>query len=300
LTFSFKSSSVVSFIISFFIIPASCTADFQTQSFPAAHELFAPLQADPTEPEFSFQFGFPVGYTPIARINVGDYLGIYRWRLGDVGALQLNVGGSINTRFDATASHNLQVIDFYGNVPLDLRIGWFSARTMFYHDSSHLGDDYLRVNDIQSVPNTWEAFREIMSFQFTEALRLYGGYTYAERAKPVWLGKQAIQGGMEVYFNTSEKGFWHPYWATDVQSWERNSWFPTWTSQLGFKTGESFSRGRGISYFAQFKTGPRYEGQFYKQKETIWGVGLKFSLSDHLVAINKVSEKAIEPIINNP
>src|SRR5579864_508849 len=135
-----KSTFLLTFLIGLFLtVPARSAAEYRTQSFPPAHGLFAPLQADPVEPNFRFQFGFPVSHTPIARIDVGDYLGIYRWALGHGGALQLNVGGAINTRFDATTSHNLQVIDFYGNVPLDLHFGWFSARSIFYHDSSHLG-----------------------------------------------------------------------------------------------------------------------------------------------------------------
>jgi hypothetical protein len=260
----------------------SSVAAYQTQSFPDAHELFAPLQADPSELQFGFQFGFPVAHTAIAQVDAGDYLGIYRWALGNVGAMQLNVGGAVNSRFDATPSHNLQVIDYYGNVPLDLKIGPFAARSMFYHDSSHLGDDYLRVNNIQDANNSWNALREILSVQALKALRLYGGYTWSVGSKPEWSGRQAVQGGMEVYFNTSEHGFWHPYWANDLQSWQRSNWDATWVSQLGFKTGDLFSKGRGISYFIQYKNGPRTEGQFYQSKESIWGVGLKFVLSDHL------------------
>jgi hypothetical protein len=267
----------------------SIAAD-QTQSFPAAHELFPPLQADPSELQFGFQFGFPVSHTGIARVDAGDYLGIYRWALGDVGALQLNVGGAVNSRFDATPSHNLQVIDYYGNVPLDLKIGPFSARSMFYHDSSHLGDDYLRENNIQDASNSWNALREIWSLQACKALRLYGGYIWAVDTKPDWGGRQAVQGGAEIYFNTTEHGFWHPYWANDVQAWQRSNWDASWVSQLGFKTGDAFSKGRGISYFLQFKAGPRYEGQFYRNKETIWGAGLKFVLSDHLFQASSTPE----------
>ena len=177
-------------------------ADYQTQGFPSAHELSLWLQADPSDPHFSFEFGFPVQHQAIARINVGDYLGIYRWALGDVGALQLNIGGAINTRFDATTSHNLQVIDFYGNVPLDLRIKWFSMRTMFYHDSSHLGDDYLRENNIQDMNNSWEAWRDIISIQPFDALRFYGGYQQAIHTKPDWEGRRSFQAGTEIYFNS--------------------------------------------------------------------------------------------------
>jgi len=267
-------------------------ADYQTQSFPAAHELFAPLQADPTELQFAFQFGFPVSHNGIARVDAGDYLGVYRWALGGLGALQLNVGGAVNSRFDATSDHNLQVIDYYGNVPLDLKIGRFSARSMFYHDSSHLGDDYLRERNIEDANNSWNALREIMSVQALHALRLYGGYTWSVGSKPEWSGRQAVQGGFEIYFNTSEHSFWHPYWANDIQVWQRSNWDATWVSQLGFKTGDRFSRGRGISYYVQFKTGPRYEGQFYQNKETIWGVGLKFLLSDRLFQATAAPESS--------
>jgi hypothetical protein len=268
-------------------------AAYQTQSFPAAHELFPPLQADPSELQFGFQFGFPVSHDGIAQIDAGDYLGIYRWALGNVGALQLNVGGAVNSRFDATPSHNLQVVDYYGNVPLDLRIGSFSARSMFYHDSSHLGDDYLRENHMEDANSSWNALREILSLQACKALRLYGGYTWAVDTKPAWSGRQAVQGGAEIYFNTAEHGFWHPYWANDLQAWQRSNWDATWVSQLGFKTGDSFSKGRGISYFIQYKAGPRSEGQFYPNKETIWGAGLKFVLSDHLFQSSSTPETAV-------
>jgi hypothetical protein len=266
------------------VASAAYGEDYHTMPFPPAHELFAPLLADPSELKFGFEFGFPVGHHDVANIDAGDYLGVYRWALGGVGAMQLSVGGAINSRFDATTAHNLQVIDYYGNVPLDLRIGSFSARSMFYHDSSHLGDDYLREKGIQDQNNSWNAFREIISFQPWKPIRLYGGYTWAVNTLPEWKGRQAAQGGVEIYFNPSENAFFHPYWGNDVQSWERSSWNATWTSQLGVTTGSETSKGRGISYFVQFMTGPRYEGQFYTNRETIWGVGLKFRLSQALLS----------------
>lgn len=292
-TFLSRTLFIAAFLTPCLASPLASAADYQTQSFPPAHELFAPLQADPSEPNFSFQFGFPVSHTSIARIDVGDYLGIYRWALGNAGALQLNVGGAINTRFDATASHNLQVIDFYGNVPLDLRLGWFSSRSMFYHDSSHLGDDYLRDTGLVSQNNSWEAWREILSAQVNKAIRIYGGYQQAMHTKPEWSGRRAVQGGAEIYFNTAERSFWHPYWANDVQAWARSNWDVAWISQIGFKTGDKFSRGRGITYFVQYKAGPRSEGQFFQNKETIWGAGLKFVLSDHLFQASSVPETTV-------
>jgi hypothetical protein len=270
------------FLLSIFLCHSPAFAEnlYETRAFPAAHELFATLQADPTDPRFTFQFGAPVSQRAIANIDVGDYLGVYRWALGGGrGAAQLNLGGAILTRFDGTPSHSLQVIDFYGNVPLDIRFGSFSARFMFYHDSSHLGDDYLREKNIQSIDHSWEALRAIFSYEPWKMLRLYGGYTDAIHTKPAWDGRYASQGGFEIYLNPEDNSFWHPYWANDIQAWQRSGNNVTWSSQVGLKTGSRSSKGRGISYFVEFISGPRYEGQFFSQRETYWGAGLKFHLT---------------------
>ncbi len=252
--------------------------------FPPAHELFAPLLADPTDPHFGFSLGVVAKQRGIARVDLGDYLGIYRLAFpGDIGAAQLNLGGAIFTRFDAT-SHDIQVIDYYGNVPLDFRMGKASMRMMFYHDSSHLGDDYLKDKNIQTVSHSWEALRAILALNPVEPLRLYGGYTRAIHTKPAWIGYQAVQGGAEIHFNTSKSAHWHPYWANDMQTWERTAWRPTWTSQLGLKTAADYSMGRGITYFVQVMKGPRLEGQFFTQTETVWSAGLQFSLSANLLS----------------
>jgi hypothetical protein len=259
---------------------AQAESNYHTMPFPPAHDLFAPLQVDPTELRFAVYGGAPISQRSIMRVDIGDYFGVYRWAFPrGLGGMQLNVGGGIFNRFDATTSHALQVIDYYGNVPLDVRLGPVSGRFMFYHDSSHLGDDYLREKNIQSVDHSWEALRGILSGQPSRAIRLYGGYTQAVHTKPVWRGREAIQGGLEIFIHTPAHVFLHPFWATDVQAWHRSAWTPTWTSQLGVKTGSEKSKGRGISYFIQFQTGPRFEGQFFTSRETIWTGGLKFQIS---------------------
>lgn len=286
-------------LLLFLLSPALQAADpgwaaYQSRSFPPAHELFAPVLADATDPHFGFSVGAAVRQRGIARVDLGDYLGICRLALpGDFGAVQLNLGGAIFTRFDAT-SHNIQVIDYYGNVPLDIRAGKASARLMFYHDSSHLGDDYLKERNIQTTSHSWEALRAIAAFNPVDPLRLYGGYTKAVHTKPVWAGYRAVQGGAEIYFNTSKSSHWQPYWANDVQAWERTAWNPTWTSQLGLKTAADYSKGRGISYFVQFMRGPRLEGQFYTQTETVWSAGLKFALSANLLSPSELPARQQE------
>ena len=260
--------------------PFVAAEPYQSRFFPPAHELFLPLQADPTELRFSFQVGAPLNQRGIAHIAIGDYMGLYRRALPlPRSPAPPHVGGAVITRFRADSSHRLEAVDYYGNVPLDIAVGPVSGRFMFDHVSSHLGDDYLREKNIRGSDNSWEALRGILSVHPWKAFRFYGGLSKAVRTKPAWRGRHALQGGMEVFFNNSDIVHWHPYWATDFQSWERSAWNPTWTSQIGIKTGAPYSLGRGISYFIQSMSGPRMAGQFFSGKETIWSVGLRFQLS---------------------
>src|SRR5437667_2253575 len=98
----------------------SAKAESPFQAFPPAHEIFTPLKADPTEAHFAVQYGAPVSHRAVASANIGDYLGIVRLNLPRQGDLiQLSIGGMIVSRFDATPTHNLEVIDYYGIVPID-------------------------------------------------------------------------------------------------------------------------------------------------------------------------------------
>lgn len=69
------------------------------------------------------------------------------------------------------------------------------------------------------------------------------------------------------------------YWANDLQSWERAGWNPMFTSQLGIRMADHPDAVRSVSFFLEFETGRRPEGQFYLQQETRWTTGFSFRLS---------------------
>jgi len=251
---------------------------------PSSDGLFAPLLGDPRELQFAMRVAFPEHEGAVAEVAIGHYYGIYRWALpGDIGYAQLDIGGGIFPRFLATESHDLQAIDFYGNLPLDVRIGNWSGRFMFYHDSSHLGDDYIRDhnlgNDSTTAQNSWDSLRSILSYDACRALRLYGGYTYNLAAYPAQQEQGSYQAGAEIYSGTFAQGSARAYWATDVQWWERTNHQPQYNSQFGIKTGKDGPVGRGISYFLEFTSGPEYYGQFSMYSETRLGFGVKFDIS---------------------
>jgi len=253
---------------------------FTTGMAPRPDELFAPLLGDPRELHFALRLAFLHENANSAEVAVGHYYGIYRWALPNAaGAMQLNLGGGIFPRFNISENRDLQVIDFYGNLPLDVRIGKWSGRFMLYHVSSHLGDDYIRTSGLIAESNSWNSFRSLLSYNANSGLRLYGGYTYNLLVKPAEQKLKAYQSGFEVRFNIFNKSNAQAYWANDFQWWERTQYKPQFNSQLGIKTGLKPKDGRGIYYFLEYTTGPGYYGQFFALEETRVTLGLHFAIN---------------------
>lgn len=272
--------------LSIFAIPvlAEGQALYISGLAPAPEELFAPLLADPRELHFALRLAFPQKDGAAAEVAIGHYYGIYRWALANSrGAMQVNIGGGIFPRFNFSNNRDLQVIDFYGNIPFDIRVGKLAGRFMFYHCSSHLGDDYIRASGLTSgqIPaqNSWNSLRSLLSYDFSPALRLYGGYTYHLLVYPPEQNKQAFQSGFEITSDFFNNGYAKAYWANDIQWWERTDMKTQLNSQIGIKIGRKSKNGRAISYFLEYTTGPEYYGQFFQREETRVGLGAKFEIN---------------------
>lgn len=251
----------------------------QLGAAPKSDGLFAPLLADPRELQFTLRVAFPEQAMTTAEVAIGHYYGIYRWAIPNgLGYTQVNIGGGIFPRFNFPNNRDLQVIDFYGNIPFDIRVDKWSGRFMFYHVSSHLGDDYIRVNNQIAEKNSWNSIRSIVSYDAAPSLRLYGGHTLNLLVHPSDQKHQAFQSGFELRSNVFDKSRAQAYWANDFQWWERTNWKTMFNSQLGIKSGPEAKYGRGISYFLEFTKGPEYYGQFFTHNETRLGVGAKFDI----------------------
>ncbi len=254
-------------------------ATYVTGLAPLADELFAPLRADPRELQFSVRCVYPDKDVTAAEVAIGHYYGIYRWGLPNgIGLMQVNIGGGIFPRFNFSYNKDLQVIDFYGSIPLDVRIGKWSGRFMFYHVSSHLGDDYIRSSGQTVSNNSWNSLRSLVSYDVNDALRLYGGYTYHLVVLPAEQKREVFQSGFELTSKMKNNNHSQAFLAADAQWWERTQWKPTLNVQIGIKTGRNTRIVRGISYFLEFTKGPEYYGQFFEREENRIGLGLKFDI----------------------
>ena len=246
--------------------------------FPANGEIFSPLLADPRELQYALRLVAPVAKERVGDVALGDYLGFYRGQINDRTAWQSSGGGGAFGRFDlAGKSDNMISMDWFANIPFDIRQGPWSGRFMIYHTSSHLGDDYLKAHPGTDQKHAWDNLRWLGSYDWSDHLRFYGGYTYVFRTLP-GLERNAVQTGFELS-SPWYKNNWQYYWANDFQSWQRAKWNPTFTSQIGATVLKSKQLHKGVTFFLEFMAGRQPQGQFFQRQETLWSLGVKLHLS---------------------
>ncbi|MBI4057332.1 MAG: DUF1207 domain-containing protein [Elusimicrobia bacterium] len=246
--------------------------------FPSAQELFEPLRADLTEPQYALRYSIPVGKQGLGEVNIGDTFGVYRADLGEGWRLQFNAGGGVATRFDLSQKTNdLQIADFTGNVPLDLKYGQqWGFRVMYWHTSSHLGDDYIKRTSPPLAKNVTDEFRWYLNFTPTTHWRFYAGTGYAFKLLPFAAGNR-FQTGAEWTSPVMAKNSVQYFVWSDLQSLERTDWNASLNTRAGVKLGDPHGKG-SLSLFLEFFSGHIPYLGFSHQKETHWGVGFVFDL----------------------
>ena len=253
-------------------------------------QIFCPIAADPKEARsfISFLRGTfrslddPSGKgTSIASVGLGDSFGLVRWGGPDPGeGVQLDVSGSIFAQFDLGAlSNDLINADYLIGLPLTFRRRGFSVRGRLYHQSSHLGDEYLlRSEDIVRENLSFESAEVIIS-QEVGPLRGYVGGERIFRREPDTLPSSLFHTGVEVRTGRARSvqivaGF-------DVKTTERHDWSPAMSARLGLEVGRPGPEGhpgRLIMLLLEAYEGPSPYGQFFQDDISYIGLGIHFGL----------------------
>lgn len=259
-----------------------------TVGFPQ-DQIFCPLLADPKEPR-SFvswlrgtfrSLDDPSGTgTTIASVGIGDSFGLVRWNGPAIGnGLQLDLVGSIFAQFDLRApSNDLINADYIIGVPLTFRKSGFTLRTKVYHQSSHLGDEYLlRSEDIERENLSFESFEFLVS-QEVGALRVYGGGERVFHHEPESVATKILHAGGEL---RTPRARAQMVAGIDVKASELHDWSPATSGRLGvqfIRSGPGDHPGRLVTLMLEFYQGPSPYGQFFQDDISYIGVGLHFSL----------------------
>jgi hypothetical protein len=174
--------------------------------------------------------------------------------------------------------------EHYDEIGHDVRVGFsfsavhdpWAARFQYFHESDHLGDEYILRNDITDrEPYLREELGLGISYFPLTAVRLYaeGAYSLAvgtiNRPGRAQAGAE-WEGGVRLPF-----GF-RPYAAGDVQFFEERDWKPDWTAQTGVvKWNER--RDRSLRLFAEGHLGYDPLGEFHLERFSYASLGFAFN-----------------------
>jgi hypothetical protein len=253
-------------------------------------DLFCPLIADPKSlhsfASYQREESSPLD-ADVGAVGVADRFGMLRWggpRPGE--GLQLSLSGGVFAQFDLnSASYDLINADYVVGLPLTFRRGGFSSRLRLYHQSSHLGDEFLLREGLPTQ-------RENLSFESVELLlsqdrwwlRLYAGGENLFLEQPTDFAPLIAHGGLELrpgghLFNLGNLGSVHFLAALDVKAAEEQDWTPAWSARGGFQVVRPHNGGepgRGWSLLFEYYDGPSPYGQFYRDYLRFIGLGLHF------------------------
>ncbi|MBX3330152.1 MAG: DUF1207 domain-containing protein [Nitrospira sp.] len=172
------------------------------EAFPS-DDVFRPLLADPKQPQFFANWRSTRSRTDrttsnVGSVAIGENFGFYTRREGCNG-WQISLLTGVFAQFNLDEK-NAELIntDFNVGIPITWRSGNWSARLRFYHQSSHIGDEFLAANPgFKSITFILEEVDAILSYDY-RWLRLYGGGGYLVHREPTTFDRGKIQWGFEA------------------------------------------------------------------------------------------------------
>ncbi len=244
--------------------------------------LFNSLMADPRWPHFSvsYQQHSTNGLENIGSATFGETFSIYRFAGPWNSQMEIGLQAGVFSIFDlAAASKDLVNADYLVTIPLSFKKNNFSAMARIFHQSSHLGDEYLLRGDTgERINFTYEGVDTILSYDFPLGFRLYGGGGYLFDRVPTDLKPWITQGGIE--FNSPVawlNGSIRPVAAVDIQSREASDWNMDVSLRAGIQLENPDFLSRKLKIMFEYYKGSSPNGQFYiRDEEEYFGIGLHF------------------------
>jgi hypothetical protein len=208
--------------------------------------------------------------------TLGGRFGILRYVNNTKGpfrrGVQLDFEGSAQVRLDMDNEHDVRSVDFRAGVPLSFSFGRLQTRIGYYHNSSHLGDEFLIKNPGYDRKNY---VRDVLllgaAYWVTDSTRVYGEAT--------WAFYSDISEPWELIFGiedaprkpTGLRGA--PFYAVNGRLREEVNFSGAVTIQAGWAWRSSYDTGLlrvGLHYF----NGLSNQFSFYQDHEELLGLGL--------------------------
>ena len=265
---------------------ASAAAEpFEAGFLPTGH-LFRGLIADPRWPHFSASYRYYTstpGSKNVAAVTFGETLPLYRGNIGEKakwGQWETGMQAGVFSIFDLDSqSLDLVNTDFFVAGFVGYRVGDFSALGRIFHQSSHLGDEFLlRETRPNRVNLSYEGLDGKLSYDLPLGLRAYGGGGYLFDVDPSNLGRGLAQAGGEF---KSPWALWHgrvrPVAGIDLQFKEENNWHTDVSVRAGLQFENVSVLSRNLQILVEYFNGRSFDGQFFRDPVTYLGIGVHFN-----------------------
>ena len=253
--------------------------DLSTGLLPSGY-LFKPLLADPRWPHFAASYQYYIDdpqLGSVASVSFGETLTIFREKAGG-GWWETGLQAGVFALFDIEApSMDLVNADYMVAAFLGYRYDRFSAIARLFHQSSHLGDEFLLRNRVKNRVNlSYEAVDLRASYLFfDDVLRLYAGGGVLFDQDPSDLKPGFVQWGVEFRSPWRTPAF-RPVVAADVQNRQENNWHTDFSLRAGIEF-EGWLASRSLQIMLEYFRGHSPNGQFYREKIDYIGLGAHFN-----------------------
>ena len=243
-------------------------------------EVFENIQADPRWARFSASWLNYGGHESLDNVGATKFGGRFpffggetpagkSWRMG----IQTGVFSIFN--LDGN-SKDLLNTDFWVAWYTSYRQGPYSVLARIFHQSSHLGDEFLLDNrDIERINLSVNGLDVLLSRDLQEGTyRIYGGGGGFFYSDPSDFDPWKVQYGAE--FRSSRRytnGWVQPLAAVDIQHLDDTDWEASISVQAGIELENPRHPGKTYQFLLEYYNGNSPNGQFYIETIDYLGVG---------------------------
>ncbi|RJO62873.1 MAG: DUF1207 domain-containing protein [Dehalococcoidia bacterium] len=268
--------------------PEAASQERIVDAFPVG-DLFRPILADPKQPRFSGSYLWYDSNTlgsHVAAVAFGESFGLLRFPRLFQGEFQISIAAGVFAQLDLhLPATSLVNADYLVGLPFTWRRGDLSTRLRWYHQSSHLGDEYLLASQPERLDLSFEVVELLLSWE-SRGARLFGGGEFIYNREPEDLKRGLAHAGVEYrhprpLFRLGETATAHWVAGLDVKSWEQDNWAGGWSLAAGVEccpTATTRAPFRRRAFTAVYYHGFSPYGQFFDEDVTAFGFSVQFNL----------------------
>jgi hypothetical protein len=195
--------------------------------------------------------------------------------------MELGIQAGVFAIFDIDSeSFDLINADYFVGIPLTIKKGNVANLTRIFHQSSHLGDEFLlRGQTDERINLSYEGVTSLFSYHLPAGFRFYAGGGYIFHREPTGLDPWSTQAGLEfrsprLWLNGSLR----TVAGMDVQNRQESNWKTDLSVRAGIQSENPDFLSRKLQLLFGYYNGKSPNGQFYESNIEFFSLGLHFFL----------------------